>query len=191
MIWYKRYASLFHQVSWYRQYQRYPQRSVSAYRQKCDIGPSLLTTTIILIDLTIFCESVLLGIRWVALKKSTGQGPTKFKIWMGASSLKLQVNCGHLVNVIIWHYIDRKFVILLSGKGSVNHARLRIAYCPSVRVSVSCTTFHVYRDLSSDLSKAVSLLYTFLLNHHKLLGSIIVFARHCWPLGLFISFATS
>ncbi len=31
-----------------------------------------------------------------------------------------------------------------------------------------------------------SLLYTFLLNHHKVLWSIIVFARHCWPLGLFI-----
>ena len=32
-----------------------------------------------------------------------------------------------------------------------------------------------------------SLLLVFVLNHHKLVSSIIAFARHCWPLGLFIS----
>ncbi len=35
-------------------------------------------------------------------------------------------------------------------------------------------------------NEAVPLLYIFLFNHHKLVSSIIVFARHCWPLGLFI-----
>ena len=34
-----------------------------------------------------------------------------------------------------------------------------------------------------------TLLYTVLWNHHNLLWSIIVFARHCWPFGLFIAWA--
>ncbi len=70
-------------------------------------------------------------------------------------------------------------LMLLSGKGSVNRARLRIAYCPwlcpCVRASL-CVLFHCYYK------------YAFLLNHYKLVSSIIVFARHCWPFGLFIFF---
>ncbi len=52
-----------------------------------------------------------------------------------------------------WH---RSCTALLSGKGSVNRARLRIAHRLSVCPCVSCTTSHVYRDLSSDLSTCIS-----------------------------------
>ena len=44
----------------------------------------------------------------------------------------------------------------------------------------------VFYDISDPI-KAVPLQYAFLLNHGKLISSIIAFARHCWPLGLFIS----
>ena len=51
-----------------------------------------------------------------------------------------------------WFFVWRKKVYLLSGKGSVNRARRRIAYCPSVAMCVSCPPSPAYRDVTSELS---------------------------------------
>ncbi len=39
---YRQYSNLLDQVSWYQKYRRYRQRPVSAYRQKCGFGQSLV-----------------------------------------------------------------------------------------------------------------------------------------------------
>ena len=70
---------------------------------------------------------------------------------------------GLSVNVCIWVY-ESYIVHHLNSTG--------LCVAPQ-------TSFSVHSN------KTVSLLYIFLLNHHKLLWSIIVLARHCWPLGLF------
>ncbi len=59
-----------------------------------------------------------------------------------------------------WFYYCNALISSLSGKGSVNSGRLRIAYCLSVcEYACILSDAHVYRDESSDLStcKVVSL----------------------------------
>ena len=114
-----------------------------------------------------------------------------YTVWQGELGSHMHHDIGAWSSITSEGYIQKTWTWLLSGK-EVPDWGLQIVL-PSVRAcvclclvrhltstycrdvicsSVSCLTFH----------KAVSLL----LNHHKLLWSITVFARHRWPIGLFI-----
>ncbi len=83
-------------------------------------------------------------------------------------------------------YLFIFFFRLLSDKGSASRPDEELDIV-TVCVCVSCPTPHAIvpqllncTSFSAHFNKAVSLLHTFLLNHHKLLLSILDFARNCW-----------
>ncbi len=96
-----------------------------------------------------------------------------------------------LISIVVTHTCTVKALIHLVVHWVANSPATHATWC-MMRVLAVVTSWYIIASNSETHCNWLifdvwrSLLYTFMLNHHKLLWSIIVFARHCWPLGLFI-----